>query len=251
MTDRPILFNGAMVRAILAGQKTQTRRVVKPAHAEAFDFMGGSAEEPNDIGLNWAAATNDDGKLGKPQWLVHCADYPEEGVIEVSAGYGAVGDRLWIRETWQAFEHGMDVYPYIPKHRPSGAGLLYAASDCDSMGWRPSIHMPRWASRITLEIIGVRVERLQAISEEDARAEGVHGPEDDVADNLPNCPQCGGVGVYTAFNPATGGALPDTDCERCDTPKKRFRLLWSSINGAESWDANPWVWAIEFRKVAP
>ena len=113
--------------------------------------------------------------------------------------------------------------------------------------------MPRWASRITLEITGVRVERLQDISEADAKAEGCERLYDDEPGHVyrdePDwkiCPQCGGTRLYTAFNPMTGGALPDTDCLQCDTYVKRYMHLWESINGQGSWDANPWVWVISF-----
>ena len=117
--------------------------------------------------------------------------------------------------------------------------------------WRPSIFMPRWASRINLEITGIRVERLQDISEADAQAEGVRAfvelTGDEVFDRT-LCPQCGGTGLFTAKS-LNGGALPDTDCDVCDTHKKRFRILWESINGAGSWDRNDWLWVVEFRRI--
>jgi hypothetical protein len=110
--------------------------------------------------------------------------------------------------------------------------------------------MPRKASRLTLEIVSVRVERLQDISEEDAMAEGVLPLPDDRSEvefDKSLCPTCGGTGLYTAFA-SNGGAMPDTDCSDCDTFKKRYAILWESINGPGSWALNPYVWKIEFRR---
>ena len=206
--DRPIPFSGPMVRALLAGTKTQTRRVLKvepPPGAERV------IRPFRDERLQWAATDPHDMEQGQ---LV-LGDAPR-------CPYGAPGDRLWVRETWQAFERGYDVYRCIPKRRPENCGLLYAADDVDTMEfWRPSIHMPRWASRITLEITGVRVERLQDISEEDAEAEGV----DEWA----------------------RGACGDPDAL---WPSDKFELLWCGINGRDSWQANPWVWVLSLRKAA-
>jgi len=232
MIDRPVLFSAPMIRAILSGRKTQTRRAVKPA---TWNF----ARTPE---------FNTDAVTGRHEWLARKAGEPST-FRWLNCPYGQPGDRLWVRESHWFFQDEHDpLTGYTPPVLTTEDVEYRADGESTRHGWRPSIHMPRWASRIALNVTGVRVEKLQAISETDAQAEGVHGPEDDVANNLPNCPQCGGVGLYTAFNPATGGALPDTDCERCDTPKKRFRLLWESINGAESWEANPWVWVVEFER---
>ncbi len=105
--------------------------------------------------------------------------------------------------------------------------------------WRPSIFMPRVASRITLCITDVRVERLQDITEADAKAEGVAADDDFPCDDLP-CPKCQGQGVHGALGANYG--VTEIDCVECDTPVKRYRILWNSINGPGSWDANPWVW---------
>lgn len=218
MAERPILFSAPMVRAILAGTKLQTRRAIKAAH-------------PEWIKVRQRPIPDDDGRL----------QYGWDGNrgSSLRCPYGQPGDRLWVRET----------------HMDLGACYLYRADPgaederamvAPGQRWKPAIHMPRAASRITLEITGVRVERLQDISEADALAEGCHGPDEDTDSNLPACPQCGGVGLYTAFNLATGGALPDTDCRMCDTSAKRYRLLWDQINGAGSWESNPWVWVVEF-----
>lgn len=193
--ERPILFSGPMVRALLDGSKTQTRRVVKrqpPAdvasirvshyHPTVIDRRGD--EQP---GAEIFGAYSDDGEWG--------SKFP----------YGEPGDRLWVRETFRDYtEHEL--------------GLAYRADWPDEnikRQWIPSIHMPRWASRISLEVTAVRVERLQDISRGDAMDEGCPFP-----------------------NMATG-----------DDPRTWFSDLWSQINGAASWDANPWVWVVEFKRI--
>lgn len=202
MKERPILFSGPMVRALLAGTKTQTRRVVKP---QPTHF--------NPAGVP---------RLAKPVGSSKVIQCP----------YGQHGDRLWVRETWQTFERGYNVYKAIPTRRPSDSCVLYAADDVDGdLGWRPSIHMPRWASRITLEITSVRVERLQDISEADAIAEGIERKED---------------GIGWKRGPISGD-VPNT-ATRTGFPGLAYQSLWEQINGPGSWDANPWVWVIEFRR---
>lgn len=179
MKERPILFNGPMVRALLDGSKTQTRRVSKA-----------DPDQCEDIGIFYA---------------------------ENPCPYGRPGDRLWVRESYQ-------------RHTgPYGESFIYAyrATDDDRLGpWRPSIHMPREACRITLELTGVRVERLQDISEADARSEGLTDG---------GCLNCG--------NPEPCG------CD-CPTPSARdsFVQLWESTGG--DWHANPWVWVVEFRRIS-
>jgi hypothetical protein len=250
MKERPILFNAPMVRALLAGTKTQTRRVVKPQPEVQHD--------------------------GEPYWFVggyrawqhrSTTDVLRRGGNPILCPYGQPGDRLWVREA-----HSIGPGPGVPLQPGETAGALrwphitYSADGAVErrdtrwkgafgMG-RPSIHMPRWASRITLEIVSVRVERLKEISEADARAEGCERLDDGepgyVERYKPDwklCPQCGGTRLYTAIG-AGLGALPDTDCLRCDTYAKRYRHLWESINGAGSWDANPWIWVGEFKPVA-
>ena len=178
--ERPILFSGPMVRAILGGRKTQTRRIVKLKCHDGFEVG------PNYEGEHW----------------------PVRGGDRMPCPYGKPGDRLWVRETWLCAtgEPGPTLCHYqADGDRPEFNGL-----------WKPSIHMFRWASRITLEITGVRVERLQDITEADAMAEGVE------------C--CSGwIG-------------------HAGEPRRIFCDLWKSINGAESWAANPWVWVVEFRR---
>lgn len=200
MKERPILFNGPLVRAILSGQKTVTRRIFKLPH-----------------GLWETSPTGD---------LVP---------IPTSGPYGKSGDRLWVRETWTADAQVDAVAPRDlsqgePIHYPADGAVRQTGCAMISPGkGRPSIHMPRWACRILLEITAVRVERLQDITEEQARAEGV---TDGGCNNCGNHEPCG-----------------------CDCPAPSsvdsFAYLWNEINGADAWDANPWVWVIEFRRVTP
>lgn len=246
MKERPILFSGEMVRAILDGRKTQTRRVVKPQ--PSYDF-------------GWYPGVGNDGKS------LHYANesHWRKGAAVDWCPYGQPGDRLWGREAW-AQAHPLAVQPgrysqpgqagipgppnvqYRTIYRADGEPLQvwrnadqshpYFTLDgpCDDIAakfptvssnytrggkaihWSPSIHMPRWASRITLEITGARVERLQDISENDAQAEGYPGTEID-GKHIP----WSGLGWFMA--------------------------VWQCINGVASWDANPWVWAIEFKRL--
>ncbi|HHS7705896.1 morphogenetic protein [Klebsiella pneumoniae] len=215
MTERGMIFNGEMVRAILDGRKTQTRRPVKfPVH---------------DKNLGCELAGNElAGELSAGNYL--------------NSAFGKPGDRIWVRETFQGPLFGydlMDSYckdptpfekPEFCVYKADGvpAPEFYDADDELHCCWRPSIHMPRWASRILLEITNVRVERLNAISEEDATAEGV---------------------------PPAGSLLPDypgtflTPKGDFATAKVAFQRLWESIYGEESWKANSWVWVISFKRV--
>ena len=226
MKERGMIFNGEMVRAILDGRKTQTRRIMKPQPKP-------SKSRPGDF---WFSSK-------KLESMVHVSDLaPGNSPIadyhlfiqEHCCPFGAVGDRIWVRETFcpvddtqYGGEKWVD-YRAIPKFEASHpAGWDCAPNDAEALKWRPSIHMPRWASRILLEITDVRVERLNAISEEDARAEGIIDG---------GCLNCGEPEPCGCANPE-----PDaTDA---------FAYLWQSIYGQESWNANPWVWVIEFERV--
>ncbi|HBU5874094.1 hypothetical protein [Klebsiella pneumoniae] len=230
MTERGMIFNGEMVRAILDGRKTQTRRPVK------FPIL--------DRNLGCELAGNElAGELSAGNYL--------------NSAFGKPGDRIWVRETWATLgnEDGCcidwegnlckgdersaaRIYRASCEQRPGDYGLWSIPDDAYwkphtkehkfEGAWRPSIHMPRWASRILLEITGVRVERLNAISEEDATAEGV---------------------------PPAGSLLPDypgtflTPKDDFATAKVAFQRLWESIYGEESWKANGWVWVISFKRV--
>lgn len=193
MTERPILFSAPMVQAILAGQKTQTRRVIRLRHDADVVVV--------------------DGRVWKPARV----DY--SGYVDCP--YGQPGDRLWVRETWAQAR--------AARHDQPLRDVIAYAADRESMAdlfgipdrrWRPSIHMPRWASRITLEVTGVRVERLRDITPADAMAEGVTVPSWD----------------------GTTEALIYVEA---------YRDLWEQIHGAGAWRANPWVWVVEFRRIEP
>lgn len=231
--ERPIIFSGPMVRAILDGRKTQTRRIMRPQPIEVGD----------EIKFQWATFygeshvhTWDENGDGGQNWNV--GDYPQEDRFAEAlkrtphknpCPYGAPGDRLWVRESWAAGACSEGLKPlelYPGFHLRDNGGLWYRADNAappspitDRGKWRQSIHMPRWASRITLEVTDVRVERLQDISNEDAVAEGARIP----------------VGEY-------GGQATFSD-------RKAFCNIWNSIKGPDAWDKNPWVWAISFKVV--
>ena len=204
MKERPILFTGEMVRAILDGRKTQTRRLVKP--------------QPHEGSKLWGMIQHD----GEPRALFWCEGQP--------SNYGTplpmhVGDRLWVRETWSwsgvAAHHQMVLWR---------ADREYSDEERRRWIWRPSIHMPRWASRIDLEITAVRVDRVQDITEEDAKAEGVES------------------GIWEREAQLLAGAT-DADDEDIVSFRDGFGFLWQSIYA--NWDANPWVWVYEFRRIKP
>lgn len=188
MKERPILFSTDMVRAIRDGRKTMTRRVVK----------------------------GNPGKLGFSPFACKHDDYLDEHGRQYSCPYGVPGDRLWVRETWctsPAYDK------WKPRDLPIGCPIWYRAQADDDMSkWRPSIFMPRWASRINLIVKDVRVELVQDISEDDAWCEGVS------MDEVLDIPCSGPMGVAV------------------------FSRLWNSINAKRGygWDSNPWVWVVEF-----
>ena len=217
MAERPILFSDTMVRAILAGAKTQTRRVVQ-APAKNMQRAGTQVIKHRAAGDPW---------YGDHVWSMRnrmgvWGDYTHERFMS-RCPYGAPGDRLWVREAWAPFvgPDGRDYVAYRSTCAPDGSFLWGGDGEIAQMQihrWRPSIHMPRRVSRIILEITGVRVERLQDISEQDAWAEG----------------------------------FPDPDGRNREYPDRArywFKTLWGEINGIESWDANPWVWVIEFKRI--
>ena len=209
MKERPILFSAPMVRALLAGSKTQTRRVWKLPKWAEWDLIEGGEEKGNLIPK--------DQKLRG--WY---------SVDEVACPYGQVGDRLWVRETHLPKASGTIYRADFSEFEAAGLGGMYG-------GGKPSIFCKREHSRITLEIISVRVERLQDISYEDALAEGVS----DLTAMLRD--EC---------KPPDGES--GNDCaRRLHWPQRLYEQLWESINGAGSWDVNPWVWCIEFKVMKP
>ncbi|MCA7591415.1 hypothetical protein [Escherichia coli] len=204
MKERGMIFNGAMVRAILDGRKTQTRRPLKWKQTRFTEI--GERED----GSRWPWSEDAE----------HACDFWHP------CPFGAVGDRIWVRETWaEAGAGAPDLKLYranYPEHVPTHYENVPPA---DEIRWTPSIHMPRAACRILLEVTGIRVERLNSISQEDAQAEGM---------------------ALTGWRPTYSD--PDSGGEVW-TPYDNFAQLWESIYGEESWKANPWVWVIEFKVV--
>lgn len=214
MTERPILFSGPMVRAILAGTKTQTRRIVSPANSL---IDGASWPRGMKVNTNDAWVDNGPSPAGNPGPYLHAPVIGEKDDGRQCRIYPLyqVGDPLWVRETWA---------PAIECHLVatlSNAAEYRADGRFNPPRWRPSIYMPRWASRLTLGITEVRIERVQDVSEADAIAEGCH---------------------------RASGARPQTvGMEGPVSAREDFRDLWDSINGKRApWDANPWVWALTF-----
>jgi hypothetical protein len=244
MTERPILFSGAMVRALLAGTKTQTRRVVKCRARGAPEFHGGAQDEDDPSAWGWFFDGPD--HHGYEVLARGLAQHHDHGLISAPCPYGEPGDRLWVRETWgRGYEEpeaptvmfAADGESRRIEFESCGVGS-YLGAVCRGPAftykperWKPSIHMPRWASRLTLEVTDVRVERLNDISETDATAEGLT--------------RCGDGGWHsTDVDVATGNAC-------FSDPVDAYAALWESINGADSWAANPWVWCMSFKRVTP
>ncbi|HDT2979823.1 hypothetical protein ACU60U_09495 [Klebsiella aerogenes] len=227
MKERGMIFNSEMVRAILDGRKTQTRRIMKiqPEHSG--------------LGLRRVTDSKNGSDDGKYFWSSSDACGLKARSKSFTCPFGVVGDRIWVRETFQGplFDYEqMESYledsskfekPEFCQYAADGkpAPEYYDADDNLRHGWRPSIHMPRWASRILLEITDVRVERLNAISQEDAQDEGME---------------------LTGWRPTYSD--PDSGGEVW-TPYDNFARLWDSIYGEGSWKVNPWVWVIEFKRV--
>lgn len=210
MRERPILFSGPMVRALLAGTKTQTRRIAKPV------------KHP-DLGNLYDAGA-----------LV--LEREPQHVIDRACPYGQPGDRLWVRESfWGCDAPGWGDQPCVV-YDDEWHGKEYRPAEvrpwARKFGRIPSIHMPRDCSRITLEIIGVRVENLQDISGADCWAEGIEECDGEL-DEVQIC------------------HLAKTMGRSFEDPQPTYAALWESINGAGSWAANPWVWVVEFRVLHP
>lgn len=224
-TERPILFSAPMVRAILDGDKTQTRRVVKtPLPHGPFDCgwsgtMYSAACEPNEHGAR--------GCTCKP----------------IRPFYGFPGDRLWVRETWSDRGDNNVAYRATNNVRVDGV-MVNVVPTVDK--WQPSIYMPRWASRITLEVTGVGIERLQDITEEDARSEGVRR-DSSHGEALLNIGDKYHAGMYV--EPRREDETLSEWGKRVWTFRNHFAALWDSINAKRGygWDKNPWVWVIEFK----
>ncbi|MBW5928005.1 hypothetical protein CFM96_04830 [Klebsiella michiganensis] len=230
MKERGMIFNGEMVRAILDGRKTQTRRIMKPQ------------PEPCPRGGHWWPSNvfktmlhvEEEMQNGKGGW---------GGLVGDSCPFGDLGDRIWVRETWaEAGASAPDLKLYranYPEHVPS---IYENVPPTEEIRWTPSIHMPRWASRILLEITDVRVERLNAISEEDAIAEGMQGVI---------CPCCKGDSEYSTsqYDAETLAVVDEIPCRTCESNRSKFFTLWDSIYGYGQHCIGEWVWVIEFKRV--
>ncbi|MEW9586767.1 hypothetical protein [Paraburkholderia sp. DGU8] len=216
MKERPILFSGHMVRALLDGSKTQTRRVVKLPHNNPLGQW-----EPTTIGgeNGGRTAAGEALPLQGGIWHTRTGD-------SLMCPHGQPGDRLWVREThlnwWKRDEANPDVarvFSHVAAYAADGYELELGEK------WIPSIHMLRAASRITLDVTGVRVERLQDICEADAIAEGIAKTA---------------AGFWSTYG--------RSGVDGTYSPVSSYHCLWDSINGADSWDANPWVWVVEFKR---
>ncbi|ELX2275708.1 TPA: hypothetical protein ACPZAW_000674 [Yersinia enterocolitica] len=193
MNEKPILFNSEMVQAILSGRKTQTRRIISEKTLHLFG-VAASAGQCHPIELC--------DQRSQSYYLDFCP-------------LGKPGDQLWVREAFAAGLCTESTLAYRATHKTEDLEEGWG----ETIKWTPSIHMPRWASRINLLITGVRVERLRDISEQDAMAEGC------------------------AYGKGNG------EIDLAVRPENHFPTLWASIYGAESWQANPWVWVINFERM--
>ena len=212
MKEKPMLYSGPMVRAILEDLKTQTRRVMK--------------EHPP---LPWKVEIHGDSLFVLDGgWKKFCkVPHP-------------VGSRIWVKETWRTVNDPATCIGDALEIDYRADGITRIMDKVGKSRWRPSIHMPRWASRINLEVTEVRVERLQEITNEDALEEGI----------VDWCPydRCGGIGYLPQNHTVTEPEV--CECSHFDGVEV-YKLLWESINGPGSWDQNPWVWVYTFKRIKP
>lgn len=234
MTDRPIIFSAPMIRALLDGRKTMTRRILK---LPKTTFSGGPIYERPDMG-GWEPTTNGGGgtfmivdghRLPSPKTV---GMWHKTTGVAFDAPYQA-DDRLWVRENFahvpaSAFRASTGVHQTLDPTDSDMAAIYAAGWERSAPRWKPSIHMPRWASRLTLIVTAVKVERLQSLSEADAQAEGIGKYASD--------------GLWT-------WAPPGMSSTGWHTARGAFDALWTSIHGPDAWAANPWVAAITFRVV--
>lgn len=257
MTERPILFSALMVRAIRDGSKTATRRIMKPQPSDTFSPEVGFYN-PTLTDKRTGEAYPGPERFGA---FDESEDYPCPYGVPVSRFWvNKPGDRLWVKETWHTD------YPWNgtkPTDLPENVAIHYAATSENFTGrvLRPSLFMRRWMSRLTLEITDIRVERLHEITEEQAIAEGV---KPTVSPDLVTLVFSGGDTLqispkYVHGVPKPGDTWEDRLVAHVEpsqgsiisTARDNFRALWCGINGPESWEQNPWVWAVSFRKINP
>ncbi|EIC3155956.1 hypothetical protein K9015_003274 [Salmonella enterica] len=209
MKERGMIFNSEMVRAILDGRKTQTRRPIKWKQTRFTEI--GERED----GSKWPWSEDAE----------HASDFWHP------CPFGTVGDRIWVRETWAEAGAGAPDLKLYRANYPAHVPTHYEnVPPVDEIRWTPSIHMPRWASRILLEITNVRVDRLNSISEQDALSEGIDRERLEESQGNYDC-------------------IADHNMTGRPTATGAFKYLWESIYGEENWQVNPWVWVIEFKRV--
>lgn len=235
MTELPILFKAPMIRAILDGSKTQTRRIVKP-----------QPESNCKVHAPYVP--------GRPAFCIWPGSDPDENGDHVdhfaNCPYGAIGHRLWVKETAALWREGWDRNGHVVYRADMKDRNGNDFSQPDLMGlskWRPSIFMPRWASRITLEVVAIRVQRLQDIGARDCMKEGAPSTtleqmyEPEILEAITKAEPEAKRKMMMRTAPMKADLPP--------SPKQWYQDLWNQINGAGSWDANPWVWVIEFKRV--
>lgn len=256
MKERPIIFSGESVRAILGGTKAQTRRILnpQPEHAQIYDWRGKRLHESEYRHWCWRQHVGADNFFDITGQLGHACPL------------GIAGDRLWVREAWMPFERAETMRsvsggPFMPTgdYLPGGIGYKADLDKCAQVPvfdgkitvcrtpegpWKSPIHMPRWASRLTLEVVSVRVEKLQEISVEDVQAEGIVLPCTER--NGHACPL-----LNLTASPLPGDFSPKLfkDWTEADFWRHAFAIAWDKIHGKGAWMLNPYVWRIEFRRV--
>lgn len=233
MREIPIIFSTPMVQALLAGRKTQTRRIIKDHPATVYNW--GKDEGVDGLTHEFRQYhSEDDDRVHGPAWIILNEDGDSEGILG-QCRYGKPGDLLYVRESF----HGS-------KCRNNGTHYYFRADNENIRGleghkWKPSIHMPKEAARIWLQVKGVRVERLQDISEADAVAEGIQSYTDEISER----PR------YRDYMADTSGyGDPEHDFPSVGVAVTSFATLWEKINGEESWKANPWLWVVEFEVIS-
>lgn len=214
MKTTPMIFNQEMVKALVTGNKTVTRRPVKEKYQSDIGYICGRLGNEEIVSLSYDSWLDDKGITRKPEFLVCSPEYESEGVLAVGQGVARVGDLIWVRETFRLFDSSTECgCSESPCNCPSSGSPIYRAMGCDTgeETWKPSIHMPRWASRLTLRVTDVRVERVQQVTKSEAYKEGFD------RENI--------LGFPVVW----------------------FSRIWNSIYS--NWDANPWVWVIEFEVI--
>lgn len=254
--EQPILMTAENGQKCHDGTMTQTHRLVKPQPPDSPTPRC----HPNHVAKYSEPYL--DSYCGEPKTVSNPRGMSDEWcwwqidnrqcLPTFTCHYGTVGDRLWVREPWTAGYRQDGVGPILASGIANGFSRAAPGAPDGVTDWcllwrtRPSIHMPKWACRTWLEITEVRVERIQDISERDARAEGMEDVEPLDPPSFKACPDCAGQRVHGAFGANYG--VTEVDCTTCDTPVKRYRWLWDSLHGPGAWDRNEWVFVLSFRR---